>query len=553
MAMKIALAQLNYHIGDLVANTTDIVLNIKKAQQFNVDLLIFSEMSVCGYPPQDMLDYPEFVKRCMESAENISRICTDIGVIIGSPTINEKKNGKNLHNSALFLHQGQIKSIHNKTLLPDYDIYDEYRYFEPSNEYNLIEFKGKKIAVAICEDLWFNQPVENSFGRNFLYSESPLDKLMKLEPDLVAGLVATPFAASRIEAKKEVYRKNAEKYGVPFFIVNQVGANNDLIFEGGSLVVNHKGEVFDRLVFFEEDFQIYELDEVTDTRAHGIKLNEKDLVDMTFQALVLGVKDYFFKLGFKKAVIGLSGGIDSAVTAVLAVRALGHRNVEALILPSRYTSEGSIEDALKLAKNLDIGYHVIEIDRLFDTFNGMLKPLFSGLPEDNTEENIQARIRSNILMAFSNKFGHILLNTSNKSESAVGYTTLYGDMSGSLSVIGDVYKTRVYEMAKYINHNKEIIPDGILSRAPSAELKENQKDSDDLPEYELLDKILFQYIELNRSAGEIKKTGADPSLVDKIISLVNKSEYKRYQSPPVLRVSEKAFGPGRKMPLVAKI
>ncbi len=550
--MKIALAQLNYHVGDLVTNTTDIVLNIKKAQQFNVDLLIFSELSVCGYPPLDLLDYPGFVKKCLESVESIARICTDIGVIIGSPSFNENEKGKNLYNSAFFLYDGNIQSVHHKTLLPDYDIFDECRYFEPNNEFRIIDFKGKKIGIAICEDFWFSQPVANSFGRTLLYRESPMDKLMELNPDFVAGLVATPFAASRIEARKEVYMKNSEKYGIPLFVVNQTGANSDLVFEGGSLVINQKGEVFDRLAFFEEDFQIYELDEVTDTRAHGLKLNIKDPVDMTFQALVLGVRDFFYKLGFKKAIIGLSGGIDSAVTAVIAVKALGQKNVEALILPSRYTARDSLEDAVKLAETLGIGYHIIEIDRLFDLYTELLNPLFNNLPEDNTEQNIQARIRSNILMACSNKFGSVLLNTSNKSESAAGYSTLYGDMCGSLSVLGDVYKTRVYEIAGYINKNTEIIPEGIISRPPSAELKEDQKDSDDLPEYDLLDKILYQYIELNRSASEIKEAGLDPSSVDKTISLVNNSEYKRYQSPPVIRVSEKAFGYGRKIPLVGK-
>ncbi len=550
--MKIALAQLNYHVGDIAANTTDIVFNIKKAQEFKVDLLIFSELSVCGYPPHDLLDYPGFVRKSMEAVENIARVCNDIGVIVGAPLINEDPNGKNLFNSAFFLYDGKIQSVHHKMLLPDYDIYDEYRYFEPGKEVSLVEFKGKKIAVAICEDIWYEQPEENNFGRKYFYSDSPLEKLASMNPDFVVGLTATPFAWSKTDAKKSVYIKNGEKYGVPFFVVNQVGANNDLIFEGASIVINQKGQVFDRLAFFEEDFQIYELDEVKNTKAHGIKLNVKDPVEMTFYALVLGIKDFFSKLGFKKAVIGLSGGLDSALTAALAVKALGHENVDALILPSTYTSKKSLEDAKELSKNLGINYHTIDIDPLLKNFKDSLTPLLGETQPDQTEENLQARIRCTLLMAFSNKFGSVLLNTSNKSEFAVGYSTLYGDMSGSLSVLGDVYKTDVYKLADYLNKNGEVIPKGSVTRAPSAELKHNQKDSDDLPPYSLLDSILYQYIELGRTEQEIKSTGLDAAAVSKTVSLVNKSEYKRYQAPPILRVSPKAFGHGRRMPLVAK-
>ena len=550
--MKIALAQINLHVGNFSENTTKIVFCIKKAQQFNADLVIFPELSICGYPPLDMLDYKDFADKCQDSVEKIAKICTDIAVIIGSPSFNPNKEGKSLYNSAFFLYEGKIKSVHHKTLLPDYDVFDEYRYFEPNNEFRLVEYKGHKIAVTICEDLWYDQNFDNSFGNNRLYTVSPMEKLIGQKPDLIVNISASPFAWSKVRNKKDIFINTSKKYKLPLFMVNQVGANTDLIFEGGSLVVNQKGELFDRVSWFEEDFQIYELQEVLNTPAHGTDPAPTGSMEMIFRALVLGIRDFFIKSGFDKALIGISGGLDSAVTAVLAAEALGHENVHSVFMPSKYSAPISAEDARKLADNINISFNEIEIDDLNGSFRKSLAPLFENLPEDTTEENIQSRIRGTLLMAMANKFGFLMLNTSNKSESAVGYSTLYGDMNGALSVLGDLYKTQIYELAGYINRNEEIIPESTIRRAPSAELKDNQKDSDSLPEYSLLDKILFRYIEQQKHTSAIVEEGFDSEIVKKVVYLVNSTEYKRHQAPPVLRVSSKAFGKGRRMPLEAR-
>lgn len=550
--MKIALAQINLHVGNIAENTTKIVFCIKKAQQFGADLLAFPELSICGYPPLDMLDYKDFTVKCQEAVERIARICTDIAVVIGSPSFNPGKEGKNLFNSAYFLYDGRIQSVHHKTLLPDYDVFDEYRYFEPNRDYSIVEYKGKRIAITICEDLWYEQDFDNSFINKRLYTVSPMEKLISKNPDFVINIAASPFSWSKVQAKKNVFINISKKYGIPVFMVNQVGANTDLIFEGGSLIVNQKGELFDRISWFEEDFQIYELNEVLNTPAHGTDSAATDSLHMIYRALVLGIKDFFGKLGFQKALVGISGGIDSAVTASLAVEALGNENVHAVFMPSKYSSEISARDAEQLAKNLDITYNVIGIDNLIDSFRSSLEPVFENTDEDITEENIQARIRGTLLMAFANKFGFIMLNTSNKSESAVGYTTLYGDMNGALSVLGDVYKSQIYELALYINRNEEIIPENSLTRPPTAELRKDQKDTDSLPDYDILDKILSRYIDQMKHDTEIIDEGFDKELVNKVVSMVNSTEFKRYQAPPVLRISSKAFGKGRRIPLVAR-
>jgi NAD+ synthase (glutamine-hydrolysing) len=551
--MKIALAQINLHVGNIADNTTKIVFCIKKAQQFEADLIIFPELSICGYPPLDMLDYKDFIFKCQYAVEKIAKICTDIAVVLGSPSFNTNKEGKSLYNSAYFLHDGKIQSIHHKTLLPDYDVFDEYRYFEPNNEFNIIEYKGKRIALTICEDLWIEQNLDRSFGNKRLYTISPMEKLAVQKPDFIINISASPFAWTRVQDKKEIFMNVAKKYQLPVFMVNQVGANTDLIFEGGSLVINDKGEIFDRISWFEEDLQIYELQEVLKSPAHGSDLVTSESRRLIYKALVLGIKDFFLKSGFQKALIGLSGGIDSALTAVLAVEALGSDNVYCVFMPSKYTSELSAKDAEKLAKNLDVAYNVIEIDHLMQAFSYSLEPLFENLPEDTAEENIQARIRGTLLMAMANKFGIIMLNTSNKSESAVGYGTLYGDMNGALSVLGDLYKTQVYELARYINRNEEIIPETTITRAPSAELKTGQKDTDSLPDYDILDNILYGYIEQQKHAGALNEEGKfDSEVIEKVIQMVNGTEHKRNQAPPVLRVSSKSFGRGRRMPLVAR-
>jgi NAD+ synthase (glutamine-hydrolysing) len=549
--MKIALAQLNYHIGNFEENETKIAYNIKKSQALGVDILVFSELAISGYPPLDMLEHRAFVNRCISEIEKIAKICTGIAVVIGGPALNEKPNGKLLYNAAYFLAGGEIQKVIHKTLLPTYDIFDEYRYFEPNNEFQIITYKNKKIALTICEDIWFEQPVDNEFRRSRLYNISPLDELSKYGPDIIINIAASPFSYTRVLPKKKIFTANAKNYDIPLVFVNQVGAQTELIFEGGSKVVNGSGKIVRELNFFAEDFGIIDVDDPVQMR-ETVDSERVMTIKYMHDALVMGIRDYFLKMGFKTAVLGLSGGIDSAVTLALAAEALGNENVRAMLLPSKYSSEHSVVDSIKMVKNLNIQYDIVKIEEIVASIDKALSPVFKGMKEDITEENIQSRIRGTLLMAISNKFGNILLNTSNKSEAAVGYGTLYGDMSGGLSVLGDVYKTDVYELARYINLNKEIIPNNILTKAPSAELKPDQKDTDSLPEYGTLDKILFQYIEMQQSVEEIIEMGYDDELTRKIIKMVNANEYKRYQTPPILRISSKAFGFGRRMPLVAK-
>jgi NAD+ synthase (glutamine-hydrolysing) len=549
--MKIALAQLNYHIGDFRNNSTAIRKTILKAKRDCVDLVVFSELSICGYPPLDLLEQKAFIDQCKKSINKLMEICNGIAAIIGSPTINPEPSGKRLYNSAYFLTDGKIKSIINKTLLPTYDIFDEYRYFEPNTEFKIIHYKGKKIALTICEDLWDQQPFGNEFEKTRLYSISPMEMLKTHEPDLIINIAASPFSYTREWTKKEIFISKANKYAVPVFYVNQVGAQTELIFEGGSMVINAKGEIYDHLQHFKEDYKIFNLSEVIE-ESPVYHFTSASTSERIHNALIMGLRDYFRKMNFKTAILGLSGGIDSAVSLVLATRALGNKNVYALLLPSKYSSAHSVTDAINLTKNLHVQYEKISIQSIVENFDDSLSVFFGDHSPDITNENIQARIRAVFLMAFSNKFGHILLNTSNKSEAAVGYGTLYGDMCGGLSVLGDVYKTDVYKLAEFINREKEIIPENSIKKPPSAELRPNQKDTDSLPDYEILDRILYNYIELKHSSEEIIAKGFDPDIVRKIVYLVNANEYKRYQAPPILRVTSKAFGAGRRIPLVAK-
>jgi len=436
--------------------------------------------------------------------------------------------------------------------LPTYDIFDEYRYFEPNDKFNIIEYKGEKIAITICEDLWDIQPSDNPFAKNQLYNVTPMDKLIEYKPDFILNIAASPFSYTKIWGRKNVFIRNAKKYNLPVFTVNQTGAQTELIFDGGSLVVNPDGTIANEMKSFEEDYKIYDLEEIKKCAVKKTIDEDPDVIAKIHDALVLGVRDYFKKMNFNNATLGLSGGIDSAVALVIAARALGPENLRVLLLPSKYSSGHSVTDAESLAKNLGVRYDTVHIQDVVDSFNDSLKKVFKGLEEDITEENIQARARGTILMALSNKFGHILLNTSNKSESAVGYGTLYGDMNGGLSILGDVYKADVYKLARYINKDSVIIPENTILKPPSAELRPEQKDSDSLPDYDILDKILFEYIELQKTPEEIIEGGWEKILVERIIRLVDSNEYKRYQAPPILRISSKAFGAGRRMPLVAK-
>lgn len=550
--MKITLAQLNYVVGDFEGNASKIITTINDAKKRKCDLVVFSELALCGYPPLDFLEHKYFIDRNQCYIDKIASGCKGIAIILGAPNLNNNSKGKNLFNSAYFINNGQIEQIVNKTLLPTYDIFDEFRYFEPNTDFNIVEFMGYRMAITICEDLWYEQPILTGFGKDKLYSVSPLKKLNPFKPDFIINIAASPFSYTQEAIKTNILTSNAVKYHVPVIYVNQVGANTELIFDGGSMVVNKQGKITLRCGLFKEEVRDINIPEAFESSVINDLNHSADMIGNIFSALVLGIRDYFFKLGFSHAVLGLSGGIDSAVTLVLAVEALGNDNVRVLLLPSKYSSDHSIADAVELAENLGIRYDIISIKEIATQFDIALKPLFNKIEPCLTEENIQARIRGNLLMAVSNEFGNILLNTSNKSEAAVGYGTLYGDMSGGLSVLGDVYKTDVYRLAKFINRYKEVIPENSITKPPSAELKPDQKDTDSLPEYDILDRILFNYIELKKSPEEIIQKGIDKELVMKTIMMVNTNEYKRYQTPPILRISSKAFGMGRRMPLVAK-
>lgn len=541
--MKIALSQLNFHIGNFEQNKEKIISAIHRAEKEDADIVVFSELAISGYPPRDFLEFRDFVDKGLKAVDEIATHCTKVAAIVGVPTYNPHKKGKPLYNSAAFLWQGKVQKVIHKTLLPNYDIFDEYRYFEPNNTFEVVEFKGKKIALTICEDIW-------DVDESPLYTINPMDELTAFSPDIMINIAASPFNYRQAVIREGVLRRNTEKYHLPLFYVNHVGAQTELLFDGGSLVMNSQSKVVDVMHYFEEDFRVYDVYEVE--KAESTSIERPAEVALIHDALVMGIRNYFEKLGFSKAILGLSGGIDSAVTSVLAAEALGNENVYNVLLPSEFSTGHSVTDALQLAENLKMPHDTIPIKKAFDTFGEILKPYFKGLPFNIAEENLQARIRGVILMALSNKFGYILLNTSNKSEAAVGYGTLYGDMNGGLSVLGDVYKTRVYELARYINREKEIIPENIITKPPSAELRPGQKDSDSLPDYDILDKILQEYIENRLGPSEIVALGYDEKLVKRILRLVNINEYKRYQTPPMLRVSIKAFGMGRRMPIVAK-
>jgi NAD+ synthase (glutamine-hydrolysing) len=549
--MKITVAQLNYTIGNFEKNMELICNAIRNSKNEGTDLIVFSELCISGYPPLDLLDRIDFIEKCNKTVHEIADECRGITAIVGSPTLNMKNEGKKLYNSTLVLSEGKIVFSANKSLLPTYDIFDEYRYFEPEKNFSVFSFKGIKIALTICEDLWDEQSFDNEFEKSRLYTISPMEELAKENPDLVINIAASPFSYSKIESKESVFTSKAKRYGIPVITVNQTGANTELIFDGASLIVNSSGEVIDQLPFFEEAVRTYSIEDIR----KGIiirKGGRPETISLIHKALLMGIRDYFGKLGFKQSILGLSGGIDSALCLCLAAEALGNKNVRAVLMPSRYSSEHSVTDSVDLCKNLNVEYDIISIENPFKAFEQSLAEVFQGTKTDVTEENIQARIRAVILMAISNKFGNILLNTSNKSEAAVGYGTLYGDMSGGLSVIGDIYKTDVYRLAHYINRSSEVIPENIIRKLPSAELRPDQLDSDSLPDYAVLDTILYQYIELQKNAESIITEGADRETVYRVIRMINFNEYKRYQAPPVLRISSKAFGAGRRMPLVAR-
>ena len=557
--MKIALAQQNYHIGNFDDNTRKIIEGITWAKQQGADLVMFSELCVCGYPPRDFLEFDDFISKCYNAIDTIKVHADTIGVLIGAPDRNPVREGKDLFNAAYFLYEKEVKGVAHKTCLPNYDVFDEYRYFEPAYNWNVIPFKGKKLAITICEDIW-------NLGDNPLYRNCPMDELMKQHPDIMLNISASPFDYTHVEDRKAIVKLNTTKYKLPMLYSNCVGSQTEIVFDGASLVFDKHANLIKQLPLFEEAMEIFELKD-DGTFVEPVTTWAKDLPDAEFNpaeldyslctaeiyaAIVMAIKDYFSKMGFTKAILGSSGGIDSAVTQTLACEALGEENVRAILMPSQYSTVHSVTDAEQLSKKLGNPYDILPIKNIYESFLTELRPVYKDLPFSVAEENIQARTRGNLLMAIANKFGYILLNTSNKSELATGYGTLYGDMAGGLGVLGDCYKMQVYALAKYINRDKEIIPNNILTKPPSAELRPGQKDSDSLPDYGILDRILYQYIERRQGPAAIKAQGFDAALVDRVLKMVNINEYKRNQFCPIIRISPKAFGVGRRMPIVGK-
>ncbi len=543
--MNIALAQINVHVGNFDANLQKMLDYTRRAREQGADLVVFPELATVGYPPRDFLEFDDFIEKSDTVVQQLAQAADGIAIIVGAPTKNPVVEGKDLYNSAYFLAGGRIQQVQHKTLLPTYDVFDEYRYFEPAAEWNVVRYQDKTIALVVCEDSW------NVGNENPLYKINPMDRMLEQQPDLIINISASPFAYDHAAERVAAMRANVERYDLPLYLVNHVGAQTEVLFDGGSLVVNSRGEVVDEMPYFEESMRIYNTEEVQEgSDVSGER--ERDKMTLIHDALVMGIRQYFGKLGFKRAILGLSGGIDSALVAVLAARALGPDNLRCILMPSQHSSDHSVNDARQLAQNLGCQYDIVPIESVYHSYMDLLQPHFFGQKEGLTEENLQARIRGMILMAFSNKFGNIVLNTSNKSEMAVGYGTLYGDMCGGLSVIGDVYKTECFELSRFINRDGEVIPDNIITKPPSAELKPDQLDSDSLPPYPELDAVLYQYIELHKSPQDIIEAGADPLLVQKALRLVNINEFKRHQTAPVLRVSRKAFGMGRRFPIVAK-
>ncbi len=557
--MKIFLAQQNYHVGNFESNTNKIIQAIDEAKAKGGDLIVFSEMSICGYPARDFVEFNDFINKCYASIDLIKEHADTIGVLIGSPARNTKHKGKSLFNAAFFLFEKEIKAEIHKTLLPTYDVFDEYRYFEPSFHWQVVPFKGKRLAITICEDIW-------NLGDNPLYPICPMDKLMEQQPDIMLNISASPFDYTHDEDRKSVIKANVLKYKLPMFYCNAVGSQTEVVFDGASLIFDKHANLYKALPMFEEALESVVLKDdgsidapiiepassVPDKELNPVTLEPELNIAQVYNALLLGIRDYFSKMGFTKAILGSSGGIDSAVTLAIACEALGKENVRAILMPSPYSTEHSVDDAVQLSKNLNTPYDILRIDDVYNSFLTTLAPVFNNLPFSLAEENIQSRSRGNLLMAVANKFGYILLNTSNKSELATGYGTLYGDLAGGLSVLGDCYKLQVYALARYINRSKEIIPNSIINKAPSAELRPNQKDSDSLPDYAVLDQVLYQYIERRLGPVEIKGQGFDTALVDRTLKMVNTNEYKRNQFCPIIRISPKAFGVGRRVPIVGK-
>lgn len=540
--MRIALAQINQTVGDFQKNIEKICSYMSRARSQGADLVVFPELAVAGYPPRDFLDIPAFVDGNLKALDEIVHRTSNISAIVGFVDKNERSYGKLIHNAAAFIQDKKIISIHHKSLLPTYDVFDEHRYFEPAHNVYPVKFTDYTLGISICEDIWNDE----EFWTRPLYEKDPIESLVLQKANIIINISSSPFTVEKHEKiRLPMLVHDALKYKVPLIYVNQVGGNDELVFDGNSTVINAEGKLIAQAAAFEEDLVIVD----TEKPETQIPPRIHTPIETIHKALIVGLHDYAGKCGFQKVVIGLSGGIDSAVTAALAVQALGNDNVIGILMPSRFSSQGSIDDAVMLSKNLSIPYRIIPIKEIFETYLTTLKEEFREMPSDITEENLQARIRSNIIMAFSNKFGYLVLTTGNKSELAVGYCTLYGDMSGGLALISDIPKTIVYELARYINREKEIIPQSTITKPPSAELKPNQLDQDTLPPYDILDGILKAYIEDAKSIAEIIRMGYDKKIVHDIIHRVKRNEYKRRQAAPGIKVTSKAFGSGRRMPI----
>ncbi|NLX20735.1 MAG: NAD+ synthase [Phycisphaerae bacterium] len=544
--MKLALAQINPVVGDIVGNRERIVACIEQARAAGASLVIFPELSVVGYPPRDLLLKPRFVAANVEAVHRIAESCVGIAALVGFVESNADPVGRSLRNAAAYCANGKLQQVRHKSLLPSYDVFDEQRYFEPAPEVALIDHEGVPIGVSICEDLWND---EQTIGRR-IYTRDPVGQLAAAGARLLVNLSASPFEQDKQPFRLRLFANQARQHHLPIAFVNQVGGNDELIFDGASTAFDAQGRVIAQARAFDEDLLIVDLDADTPGR---IEPYPQDVAS-AHDALVLGLRDYVHKCGFKRVLLGLSGGIDSAVTAALAVAALGPDAVTGVAMPSRFSSDHSRSDAEILARNLGLDFRMIPIAGIHESFEGYLQPHFAGLEPDITEENIQARVRGVLLMALSNKFGWLLLTTGNKSEIAVGYCTLYGDMCGGLAVISDVPKMMVYKLAHHINRQaeRELIPESSITKPPSAELRPNQTDQDSLPPYDLLDAIIEQYIRQERSTEEIIAAGFDAQTVQRVIRLVDLSEYKRKQAALGLKVTSRAFGVGRRMPIAAR-
>ncbi|HET7210023.1 MAG TPA: NAD+ synthase [Terriglobales bacterium] len=543
--MKIGLGQINPTVGDFSGNARKIIDFSRRAKAAGAGLILFPELSVCGYPPRDLVERPSFVAKNRESADLIAKETQGIAVICGLVTPANIDTGKSVMNSAALLKDGRVAFVQSKMLLPTYDVFDEMRNFAPAHQQHLFEFCGNQMALTICEDAWNDK----NFWQKRLYTADPVDELIRAGGNFVLNISASPFWVGKRDFRTRMLASIARNHSVPVVMVNQVGGNDSLIFDGSSLVLNKSGDVIARGKSFEEDLVYFDSQNLRGEIHEQVEGEEAE----AYAALVLGTHDYVHKCGFARVIVGLSGGIDSALTAVIASDAVGPANVIGVGMPGPFSSPGSIADAQELAKDLKIRFELLSIKEVYESYERVLRPAFSGLPEDVTEENLQPRARGTLLMALANKFGGIVLSTGNKSELGVGYCTLYGDMVGGLAVISDVPKTMVYRLAHHVNSRRPVIPQASLEKPPSAELRPDQKDTDTLPPYEVLDPILEDYIEDMRTAEEIaSRHNFDLDLVRRVIRMVDRNEYKRQQAAPGLKISEKAFGYGRRFPIAAK-